>query len=82
MGVGRDGPRGSGAGGDNPFREAIEVINALAEEGDFEFEEAERMAQREQDWEDRQQRRPEPSRRRRTLPLPARPSRTRSGCTA
>merc|ERR1719471_317100 len=57
MGVGRDGPRGSGAG-DNPFREAIEVINALAEEGDFEFEEAERMAQREQDWEDRQQRRP------------------------
>ena len=57
MGVGRDGPRGNGAG-DNPFREAIEVINALAEEGDFEFEEAERMAQREQDWEDRQQRRP------------------------
>ena len=40
MGVGRDGPRGSGAG-DNPFREAIEVINALAEEGDFEFEEDE-----------------------------------------
>ena len=49
---------GSGAAGDvNPFREAIEVINALAEEGDFEFEEAERMAQQQQALEDQQGRR-------------------------
>ena len=50
MEVGNDGNRGSVD--DNPFREAIEVINALAEEGEFEFEEAERMAQQEQAFED------------------------------
>ena len=54
MEVGNDGNRGSVD--DNPFREAIEVINALAEEGEFEFEEAERMAQQEQAFEDQQRR--------------------------
>ena len=55
MRVGSDGNRGSGVD-NNPFREAIEVINALAQEGDFEFEEAERMAQQQQAFEDQQRR--------------------------
>ena len=55
MEVGRDNSRGSDD--NNPFREAMEVINALAEEGDFEFEQAERMAQQQQAVEDQRHRR-------------------------
>jgi polyhydroxyalkanoate synthesis regulator phasin len=46
MEVGKAQAAMAGAKGEsNPFREALEVIANLAEGGDFEFEEAERLAQ-------------------------------------